>query len=494
MNAHTREFATPVAKSVSKGALASEISLAHQSLNLYGRNKALSRKEVVTLRRLMDLHAFREEWDRIVDLASRSIVVGLRLEDEITMYRMWAEGLKEDFDVEGLTELGRHLVARREERPEYLAVGVLCFSYAGKANAVKAGLGQLYRMETTSPVIEEVLAIVKCDAARREERMMGLHDLARTLKDSDCGYLGYRRFLNYALENNALSTATATIKSLNKRFPESPDAYMTSALLDINAGEWESAIAALRVVLTHNPSHTEAILLMSRCLEMVGKVSDARFFLLQHAQLFAQGDYEFHIQMGMLEKRMSDRETKNDMLTSSASAHLKVALQAAQVYGFPVAPIQSALVDLGAVSTPQEPPRQGYWLLNLEAKPLAELLERQDFQLRCPREMKMGDVVFFSAKGRSAKPVHAVSGFFRVQSKPTTDVKFGLTVRMGNAVVFENDVSISREDGVFSAIDAHGLENFSDKHFARFFEIDASIADTIVSEVENMRVRMARAG
>jgi tetratricopeptide (TPR) repeat protein len=493
MNANMREFSNSVAASASKGILASEISSAHQALNLYGRSKSLSQKEVHTLKRLMELHAYREEWDRVVDIASRGIVVGLPPTDEITMYRIWVEGLKEDFDVEGLTELGRHLVARRDENAEYLAVGVLAFVYAGKVNAVKAGIGHLYRMDATSPVVEEVLAIVKCEAAHREERMMGLRDLAHALKDSDCGYLAYRRFLEYALENNALATASATIKSLNKRFPESPDAYMISALLDINAGEWNSAMDALRVVIAHNPSHTEAILMMARCLEMTGRVSDARFYLLQQAPLFAQGDYEFHIQLGMLEKRLSEGEKTNDMLTSSAAAHLKVALQASRVYGFPAAPIQSALVDLGAVAKSAEAPRQRYWLLNLDAKPLAELLEMQDFQLRCPRDVQMGDVVFFAAKGRSANPVHAVSGFFKVHSKPMVDAKLGLTVLTKNAVVFEHDVTISRENGVFPTPDAHGLENFSEKHFARFFELDSSVADHIVTEVENMHVHMARA-
>ncbi len=494
MNANRQEANVMDAKRVNSGLLASQVTEAHQVLNMFGRNKAFTVKEFGQLVRLVELHAFREEWDRIVDIASQSIVVGLRWDAELTMYRMWIEGLKEDLDTDGLVDLGRHLLSRRRDRTEYLALATLAFTYAGRPNAVRSAIGSLYRMEAGGDVVDEVLAIVKCEAIDREERMMGLRELASTLKDSSCGYLAYRRFLDYAFENNALYTASATLKSLNKKFPDAPDAYMVSALLAVNDGEWESAMDALRVVIANNPGQSEALLMMSRCLEMIGKVSQARDFLLQNAHHFVRGDYEFSVQLGLIEKRLCCEDSDGEM-RDSAAAHLKVALAAAHSYGFPTAPILSALEDIQAATAAPQAPRQRYWLLNVEPKTLAAILDRDELQLRCPESIQMGDVIFLSAEGRnSAKGQHAVSGFFTARSTPTADPSLGLTVRTAQAVVFEHDVEVSSESGIFAARDLHGLENFSNRNMARYFELDSSVADSIVNAVEGMQVRMARAG
>lgn len=493
MNTQVANSNAARAKVLSGNMAVSEIRNAHQALNLYGRKSPLSKVEAASLKRLVELHAFREEWDRVVDLASKSIVVGLRPQDEITLYRLWIEGLNEDLDIEGLTELGKHLLGRRQDKVEYLALAALAFVYSGKNNAVRSAVGQLYRMEAGGVVVEEILATVKCESLNREERLMGLRELASTLGESDAGYFSYRRFLGYAFENNALSTAAAAVKTLHKKYPESPDAYIVSALVDVNEGRWTSAQKSLDVVLANNPANTDAVLMKARCLEMTKKFEEARYFLLRNSARFAQGDYEFHIQIGMLEKRMWESMRNEVMLRDSASQHLKLALEAAHVYQFPTAPIQAALTDIGAIAVDSEPAQQRYWLLKLTPKYLASMLDHEGFQLRCPREVQMGDVIFFGAEGRGSKSIHSVSGFFRAQAQPVPDFIMGLTVRLGSAVVFENDVEVGLSNGVYEARDTFGIENFSKNGTARFYELDAAIADDIVTEVENMSVRLSRA-
>jgi hypothetical protein len=491
MNAHRRESQNSAAHLHHSSSPLMEIRLKHHALNLYGRVKGLGRREIGELSRLIDLHACREEWDRVVDLASRAVVLGLSGQDEAAMYRIWIEALNEDLDTEGLAELGRHLLARRDESSQYLALGALSFLYAGKKRAVSSTVGQLYRAEAKGGVVDEVLAIVKCESMHREERMMGLRLLSATLKESGTGYLAYRRFLHYAWESDALSTAAATLKSMAKRFPESADAHFVSALIDIQEGQWPSAISALRAVLARTPENVEAVLMMSRCLEMTGRHSEARFALLNNAHLFSQGEYEFHVQLGMLEKKIAESKKSEKMMRESAIHHLKTALRAAPLYGLPEAPIRSVLVDMGALSSEPEAPRQRYWLLSVGPKPLAALLEREDFQMRSSANMQVGDVVFFSAEGRGVPGTHAISGFFKVRSEPIQDPALGLTVRTGNAVVFERDVTISQRDGIFAERDAYGLDNFSTESQAKFYEVDASIADSVISKVEGMRVHMA---
>jgi hypothetical protein len=486
MKAQSEKQVAKNTKQKSAGTMTKEIRSLHASLNLYGRQKTLSASEAEDLKRLLELHACREEWDRVVDLASQGIVLGGRVANETWFYRAWIEGLKEDLDVEGLSNLGRHLIARRTERVEYLALAVHAFTYAGQPAVVRSALQQLYRTEAGGQEVQDAFAVSRLESISREERMLGLRILASGLKTPCCGYFSYRAFLSYAFENGALATAASTLKSINGKFPESPEPYFVSALLSVNEGKWIEAIASLDIVLRQNCTHGDAILLKSRCMDMIGETAQSRFFLLENASNFVHGDYEFNVQLGLMERDLFRLSPSDSMLRASASSHLMMALKAARAYGFAEAPITAALKDLGVSFGKEDTDHaQKYWLMSLDAKLLVQVLESGDFHLRCPPIVKKNDVIFFAAEDRKLeRGAIGVSGFLKVVSSATSDAALGFTAHVANAVVFENDITVAQDGGIYRAVDGFGQENFAKISVARFFEVDESIADEIVSKVD----------
>jgi len=343
--------------------------------------------------------------------------------------------------------------------------------------------------------VQDAFAVSRLESISREERIMGLRILASGLKSPCCGYFSYRAFLNYAFENGALATAASALKSINGKFPESPEPYFVSALLSVNEGEWAEAIASLDIVLLQNSAHADAILLKSRCMDMIGETAQARFFLLENAPSFVHGDYEFNVQLGLMERDLFRLSPSDSMLRASASSHLMMALKAARAYGFAESPLTASLRELG-VSIGKEDTgyAQKYWLMSLDAKLLVQILESGDFHLRCPSHVKKNDVIFFAAENRKCERGSlAISGFLKVVSSATSDASLGFTAHVANPVVFENDIYLSNDGGIYRSFDGFGQENFANTGVARFFEVEESVADGIVSNVDESHrpIRMA---
>jgi hypothetical protein len=496
MNAQSHGGMKTVAKRVSGREMNQELQELHRSLNLYGRQKSLSVADTRNLKSLLELHAFREEWDRVVDLASQGIVLGVSRADEIWLYRAWLEGLKEDLDVEGLSSLGQHLIARRDERIDYLALAVHAFVYAGKPSIVKSALQQLYRMEADSSVVRDAFAVARLESVSRDERMMGLRGLASGLKKPCCGYFSYHSFLSYAFENDALATVASALKSINGKYPRCPEPHFVAALLAINEGKWQEGIACLDSILAQNSTHADALILKARCLDMVGKTEEGRQLLMQNASLFPKGDYELNVQLGLMERDLFQKATHDAMMHAAAVSHLSTAQKAAQAYGFSESAIVSALEELGARKSEMTPRgEQHYWLLTIEPKLLVQVLESEKFHLHCPSAVKKDDIIFFSAEGRQIdRSMRSVSGFMRANSSSKTDEELGATVQVCTPVVFEKDVEFKAQAGLYPMVDAFGQENCSKTGLMRYFEIEQNLVDDIVSQVESAHLQLRRVG
>jgi hypothetical protein len=160
------------------------ICMLHKTLDLRGRQWPLGQEESRQVLELTELYAFREEWVRVVEIASRATALGCARASQPALYRIWIRALKELGDTAALGNLASHFLVRRSESQAFAALALLALTYAGRSWTARAVFNQLARLESSDALVLECLSLY-----RRENPLADLPtpEVSETIKTTHNG-------------------------------------------------------------------------------------------------------------------------------------------------------------------------------------------------------------------------------------------------------------------------------------------------------------------
>jgi hypothetical protein len=100
--------------------------------NSFWREINPSAKSCVSLIKLLEVYASKENWEQVINLSSRAVLHLDKIYDRADFYHIWICALKDSFDKDGLVLLGRHLFRMRFFHPVFLSLSLISFSFASK--------------------------------------------------------------------------------------------------------------------------------------------------------------------------------------------------------------------------------------------------------------------------------------------------------------------------------------------------------------------------
>lgn len=483
-----------------EGTLSRAIARIERQNGLERIRRTLGAEELRSVFALVDLCAFKEDWEKIAEVASRTILEGCGRNARTRLYRAWIEALRNMHDVGGIQSLGKHLLALRGLSEDFVSLALMAFCYAGRMDHARRLFRSVRARTVRNAPAYEACAVYLCEFSRHSGRETGLRIMERLAFRREAQYFQCRNFLVYALELDALDAAQRAFERLHARFPRCPQPYWGAAVVAVYNGAWGEAATSLQELLADNPENTDAILALARCLEMTGDLMAARELLTANAALFDYDDYEFHAAGGVLNERLFERYGMSAYRKSSVR-HFAAALRIAPRLGVPEAPLHLSLKALGAgvgeqsfqVASPDPSSAQGtpkYWVLSLDDERLRGVVKQRSFIARSPTTMADGDVVFLSRIVRPSREPNAqhIVGVMSALTPSVPDCRYGCAIRMGDIQVFEMPVDVELPETSARARDAQGLENFSREGQAHFISIDRETADSILHELKTVNV------
>ena len=477
----------------SQGTLAPAIARLEQVFNLHKIRRPLQKRELQGALQLVDLLAFKDDWDRIAELSSRVILAGCGTNAQVRFYRTWIEALRGNHDLGGLQSLGKHLLGKRHSSANFTALSLMALSYAGRIDFAKIIFRNLKKTTGKNELMLEACGTYLCESLSVKARSKGINLLAKLASAKHALYFLRKNYLGYSLENNALDQAQIAFDQLHTSFPQCPQAYWAAAVLAISNEQWGEGATALQELLADNPENGDAVLALVRCFEKTGDLLAARDLLTTNSILFDLNDYEFNVASGMINKKLFERYTM-ESYRKSAVRHLANAMRVAPKLKIPEAPLHLALRALNAGVGEQQfesktaslgSPKA--WILSVDSNSLKGILHAKDFVARAPQGLSQGDVVFVSRRfdAQTAPHQEHVIGLLTATSPVVPDCHYGKAVQLSGFKAFENPVDVTTQHGEVNASDFFGLENFSKTGVAVFVGILNSTAEAIVSQVEN---------
>lgn len=462
----------------------------HASLKQKQPASGLTRNEILSVSRVVDFYACCDQWDLVVDVSSRAIIIGVGINAQLKLYRSWAEGLRANHDVEGLQTLAKHLLNHARRNDNFAALSLVCLTYAGRSGLTKFLFTHLKRTQSKSPVVVEAMCVYMCESVEKKQRTKGVRIYAHLTKHQK-NYFTSLNFATYAFENEDFDHATLAVDALNKAFPLAPLPHLTAAQIAYSQKQFTSTLKSLQTVLDCNPSHAEAILVFAQCLEKMGDVLAAKRFLAEKEELFDIADCDFSsVYASVLEKCAARYENTFDK--NQSINHYAAALKTCQKLHLPEAQLHIKLADISAgvmeskvKSNKQEDAK--YWILALDDKTAPTILSHESLLMRCPAESKKGDIVFIARHKDNDKTLH-IEAVFKFSSNIVPDAYFGNAARLDGRRVFEHAIDYKPES-TQQSLDSYHVQNFSETNYARYNEISHAVAEKIVERVEAMNAR-----
>jgi hypothetical protein len=502
----------------SKGRLGSLIASTWRSVRKAGRRGPYTREELETTARLVELLSFREDWVKVAEVASRAIVLGCGPRASLRFYRAWLEALRGTQDVEGLQALARHLLLRRAESDDYLALACMALAHAGRRAYGKVLYARLAAKaprhpRNQNPVKEasatradpiartgrkterrnsalawEAIAVWLCEAPKPEERLKGVDLLARLCAARKQRYFTLRNYLSYSLEADELEHASAAYNAMHDRFPFAPDPYLAAARISMSENDYAAASVALQELLADNPRHPDAILALASCLERTGDLLAARDILASGADLFDADDYDFNATSGVINKKLHERY---GMAAHRASAirQLSMALRAAGRMGLPQASLHTALFELEAgvgeqaLRSSSVKESETVWMLTVEDDLADKLVSAGEVILRAPGDATVGRTILLTRPNPRVDGVEMITAVLETTSPVVPDTRYGRAIAARVVKTLSVPLEVELHDVRYPLRDAWGCENFAEGKFARFYELPMDEAMALLAQL-----------
>lgn len=494
----------PQASLSHRGTLGVLLHRAGKRVRKAGATKPYSKEELELILAYVELLAFKEQWSRIAEVASRAIVQGAGPNARTRLYRAWAEALRADADVEGLQKLARHLLAMRHESSAHaadcVALACMAFTWAGRRAYGRACYVYVQRSlrsrgQPSSALKWEAVATWLSEAPALEERLKGVELFSRLCAVRRGRYFTLRNYLSYSLESDELEHAATAYNAMNEQFPLAPEPYLASARVSMAEGNWADAAKALQELLADNPQHTEGLLGLAQCFERMGDLVAARDLLTSGQELFETDDPDFNATLGTVNRKLFERY-KMESYRRAAVRQLSVALRGASRLNISEAPLHTALLSLDAgvgervvesqrfTSSAHTNDEATVWMLAAEAALGDALVKAGEVVLRAPEAAAPGQWIFLTRPHPRLDGVELISAVFEITSPVVPDARYGRAVSARLVKPMAVPIEVELHDVRYPAVDGWGCENFANTREARFYSLPIGFAPDLLAHVE----------
>jgi tetratricopeptide (TPR) repeat protein len=457
-------------------------------------NPKMSQTEYRIQSEYLELLAFSLQWEDLLSQSSQAILRCEKTEWNAQFYRYWIEALKETHDVEGLQRLGKHLLALRSVSPTYQALACISFVLCGRKKFGRV----LYRDMVLSTwktkkhwLVWEAMCVWLSDSPEEKDRLKGVSLYLGLSKRKPNNYLLSRGALESALDSDEWEGAASVLNAMARAFPMAPEYPLISAKALLQSGTSDGALALLEEYSYVNPDNSEAILLLSQALQAQGFTIDAADLIHSKNSQFDPDDYDYSVELGKLDKKRFE-ETNEEHFRTSAVRHLAYALRFSVRIGQQDGVLHSMLHELNAgvgeevfVSSQdkEQSPQETKILL------LSENLARNFFSsdkcfLPAPSALRKGEIIFVATPHTELMGVEVIVGSFEVASPAVPDSAFGCGVSGVRVKKLSKPLQIELHNLKYSLFDKWGCENFARQGFARFYEVNSEVGETIQAKAK----------
>jgi len=479
----------PQASLSSRGTLGVLIGRAWRRVRRAGIKAPYTKDELELTSTLVEFLAFREDWQKVAEMASRTIVRGCGPKARVRFYRAWLEALRALDDVEGLQSLGRHMLLLRHEGADYVALACLALTHAGRRAYARTLYGHLVKnVEKKSVLVWEAMAQWLAESPSAKERAKGVEMFALQCSRAP-SYFSLRSYLIASLDADSLEHAASAYNFIHEEFPLAPEPYLASARLAMSENDFTAASVTLQQLLADNPRNVEGLLALSHCFEKSGDLLAARDLLSSNEALFDCDDVDFNSTLGIVDKKLHERYGMAGH-HQSAVRHLSVALRACEKMQLPQGAVHAALLALGAgvgeqIVAGASGHDETLWMLAADESVGNDLMERKDVILRAPQGVTRGQLILLTRPNPRMQGVELVCAVFEVTSPLVPDREFGWAVSARLVKTLSSPLEVELHDVRYPHRDGWGCENFARDHYARFYELPLAEASELLTLVEH---------
>ena len=341
-------------------------------------------------RRLLLIRAWSGDWDGVARDASSTLLWAQGKGARVWLYRAWLEALRSQDDLEGLTDLARHLLGSWGGAEAHGELALGCLSLAGKLGLARKLLGELEpRPRWGRALALEMRATFYSQCKEPGLRARGVARLGRLWKAGLRNhYFPSRNVLLCSLENGAHRLAAQVYATLGEEIPCAPEPLWQEVLAALFDEQVPVAISLLERRVFSCPMDTDAGVTLAQCLYAEGHHGDA-LEVLGH---LPPGDMDQEILLGMCNLHQW-QTTGSEESRESARSALLAARDSSEALGVSSSAVVAALRLLdgpGPLST-----TRGLAYV-VEESTWRALLRERGVLLVCPRNVGAGDLLVFA--------------------------------------------------------------------------------------------------
>jgi tetratricopeptide (TPR) repeat protein len=478
----------PRSVSHGKGTLSLLIGRSWKKLKDFQYDSKVSAEEMKLTHGLFELLMFKEDWGRVAKLAARTILKGTNTSASLICYRYWIESLKEQGDVAGLQALARHLLEKRTHSNSYMALAGIALCFAGRRSYARA----VFREFTTKKyprtrAVIEFFSIWLLESCREKDRVNGIKILAKLANRSKNSYIISREFLVYSLECEEIEFAQVAKSTLLQCFPFAPDAVLLEGRICEATENTSGAARHYMTVVEDNPKHCDAILALAECFRKLGDLVAAKSLLQSSIDFFEPEDFDYNVAVALVHTDLHERFGRDE--------HRKVAirrfsqgLKSGIKYKVSTSFIEIALRKLNAgvgESLVLAPAQNGdsiaAWILRLSAHQVTSLLQNDNFLLRLPLGVEMGQKILIVSSNKNSASIDDVVAICEVTSPLVEDIQFGFTALVKVEKLIDSKQTIELHDVETIALDKFGCSNFASRGLAQVSSVSKEMVQEILA-------------
>ncbi|MEY4066015.1 MAG: hypothetical protein RIR26_2223, partial [Pseudomonadota bacterium] len=372
--------------------------------------------ELASTLKCCELLFWKGAWDKVEDLASRTIATGCGLRGTLRLYRFWIESLRADYNFIGLKSLGKHLLSLRHSTNGFLPLSVLALSYTGERRFSGKILRSAWNQtKAKSIALVEAFSVYHAESPQRVRREKGLQYLQALNVKNKSNYFLARNYLVYALENDYLEEASRAFELVHDRFPRCPEPFWGAARLAVAQGHWSEAARVLQELVADHPDNVDALIALAGCFEKTGDLLASRDILLSSGELFYKSDYDYAATLGTVSKKLFERYGMNEYREEAIRAYSQ-AITAAEKLGLSEAPLRVALNEIGGHSslltesagqkwksrqestTAENISSPRAWILSVDDHDVVNFRRHTNLLMRSPGVVRKGDIVLVARR------------------------------------------------------------------------------------------------
>jgi len=292
----------------------SHLNILEQNASIFWREINPKASSCIQLKRLLEMYATFENWESVINLASRAVLHLNKNYERAEFYHIWICALNETHDLTSLVHLAKHLLLMGEEYSVFNCLAIIAYTFAGKNKiALKLLKEQKKSCNVKNRHYREAVGLFLSSLKNKRYIKKGIYILRKLCSDKNVGYLSWRNCLRVLSQYNCVISMSRMYNLMHVRFPFAHEPYITSSLIAIDEKNWAESIRLLNQIIKDNPHNMEAILALSQSYEENNEHEKAYHLVVKNKDLFHEQDYDYNYTMArLLEKSAKSKQSKED--------------------------------------------------------------------------------------------------------------------------------------------------------------------------------------